>query len=76
MSERLQVLIPESLAARLEQAAQRARTTKSAFVREAIERALVRDGPVEPDPVATLGGLCAPTADIGRMIEEIEEGRS
>lgn len=75
MSERLQVLIPESLAARLRKAAQRARTTKSQLVRDAIERALEREGMVQ-DPVAELGELDAPTADIDRMIEEIEDGRS
>lgn len=75
MSERLQILIPESLAARLRKAAQRARTTRSAFVRDAIERALEEEGAAD-DPVAALGELCAPTADIERMIEEIEDGRS
>lgn len=75
MSERLQILIPESLAARLRKAAQRARTTRSQFVRDAIERALEHES-AAPDPVAALGDLDAPTADIDRMIEEIEDGRS
>lgn len=75
MSERLQILIPENLAARLRKAAQRARTTKSEFVRDAIELALDRESPA-PDPIAALGELDAPTADIDRMIEEIEDGRS
>ncbi len=75
MSERLQILIPESLAARLRKAAQRAGTTRSALVRDAIERALDEYGGTD-DPVSALGELDAPTADIERMIEEIEDGRS
>jgi hypothetical protein len=78
MSHRLQVLIPEDLEARIEKAAQRARTSKGAWVRMAIELALKRR-PGESgsaDPLARLASLDAPTADIDGMIAEIESGRS
>lgn len=75
MSIRLQILVPEDLAARLRKAAQRARTSRSQYVRDAIERAIAKDQ-TAADPVAALAGLDAPTADIDRMIEEIEDGRS
>jgi metal-responsive CopG/Arc/MetJ family transcriptional regulator len=79
MSHRLQVLIPEELDARIEKAAQRNRTSKGAWVRQAIEAALERRsglGPPVVDPLARLASLNAPTADIEGMIAEIESGRS
>jgi hypothetical protein len=79
MNRRLQVLIPEELNARVEEAAQRYRTSKGAWVRQAIEAALERrSGPELPvvDPLARLASLNAPTADIEGMIAEIESGRS
>lgn len=78
MSHRLQVLIPEELDARLRKAAQRSRLSKGEWVRRAIEAAL-RGPAVElrdvPDPLARLASLGAPTADIERMLSEIEAGR-
>jgi hypothetical protein len=79
MSHRLQVLIPEDLDARITKAAQRNRTSKGAWVRQAIEAALERCsglGPPVVDPLARLASLNAPTADIEGMIAEIESGRS
>ena len=73
MSHRLQVLIPEGLEARLTKAAQRARLSRGAWVRKAIERALVEG--VSSDPVAQLASLGAPTADIDEMLAESEAGR-
>jgi hypothetical protein len=74
MSYRLQVLIPESLEARLAKAAQRRRMSKGEWVRRAIEDALAA-GPRVPDPLERLGSLGAPTADIEQMLAEIEAGR-
>ncbi len=74
MSHRLQVLVPESLDARLAKAAQRQRLSKGEWVRQAIERALAL-GPREVDPLDRLAALGAPTADVDQMLAEIEAGR-
>ena len=74
MSHRLQVLIPTGLDARIRKAAQRNRLSKGAWVRRALERALLehqRPG----DPLERLSGLGAPTADIDQMLAEIDTGR-
>jgi hypothetical protein len=79
MSHRLQVLIPEELDARITKAAQRTRASKGAWVRRAIEQALVAKHAAEPagrDPLSRLASLNAPTAGIEDMIAEIESGRS
>ena len=79
MSNRLQVLVPEALDARIQKAAQRSRMSKGAWVRLVIEDALTRrsaTGSTVKDPVARLALLNAPTADIEAMIAEIESGRS
>jgi metal-responsive CopG/Arc/MetJ family transcriptional regulator len=79
MSHRLQSLIPEELNARIENAAQRGRTSKGAWVRQAIEAALERREGQESggaDPLLSLASLGAPTADINDMIAEIGSGRS
>jgi hypothetical protein len=75
MSHRLQVLIPERLAARLRQAAQRNRVSQGEWVRRKIERAL-DDERVASDPLAALAELEAPTADLEQMLAEIETGRA
>jgi hypothetical protein len=75
MSHRLQVLIPERLAARLRQAAQRSRVSQGEWVRRNIERAL-DDERVASDPLAALAELEAPTADLEQMLAEIETGRA
>jgi hypothetical protein len=78
MSHRLQVLIPPELDAQLSKAAQRNRMSKGEWVRRALEESLRRGGKggSSSDPVARLGKLNAPTADIDRMLAEIEAGRS
>lgn len=75
MSHRLQVLIPDDLAARLRKAAERRRISGGEWVRRAIERSLAEEQRVS-DPLAALAGLEAPTADIEQMLTEIEVGRS
>lgn len=71
---RLQILVPPPLERRVRKAAQRRRLSTSAWVREAIERALNDDRPVA-DPLDRLSRLGAPTGDIDQMLSEIEAGR-
>ena len=77
MSNRLQVLIPPELNARLAKAAQRSRMSKGKWVRTALERALESptSGNRAANPLARLASLEAPTADIDQMLAEIEAGR-
>jgi len=78
MSHRLQVLIPEQLDARIRKAAQRSRVSKGQWVRQAIEESLRRPpGQAQSiaDPLARLASLAAPTADIEKLIAEIDAGR-
>jgi hypothetical protein len=74
MSHRLQVLIPDGLDARVAKAAQRARLSKGAWVRRALEQALDA-GLSAPEPLRDLASLGGPTADIDQMLAEIEAGR-
>lgn len=74
MSNRLQVLIPAGLDARIAKAAQRGRVSKGEWVRRVIEAAL-SDSAQTPDVLARLASLGAPTADIDQMLAEIEPGR-
>jgi hypothetical protein len=74
MSHRLQVLIPPSLDARIRKAAQRRGVSKGEWVRQAVERELAQNRS-PTDPLDRLAGLGAPTADIDRMLAEIEAGR-
>ena len=78
MSHRLQVLIPPQLDAQLDKAAQRSRMSKGEWVRRALTEALERSVKAGPgdDPVVRLSALRGPTADIDRMLSEIEAGRS
>lgn len=69
------MLIPDELAARLRKAAERRRISGGEWVRRAIEHSLAEEQRVS-DPLATLAGLEAPTADIEQMLTEIEAGRS
>jgi len=76
MSNRLQVLIPPELDARLGKAARRSRVSKGEWVRRAIELSLNSGGRIGgKDALTRLASLNAPTADIGRMLEEIKRGR-
>ena len=55
--------------------AERARVSRGAWVRQAIEERLERESPELPgDPLAALRELNGPTADICAMISEIEAG--
>lgn len=74
MSHRLQILVPESLDFAIRKAAERRRASKGEWVRRVIERALA-DEPKTGDPLARLAALEAPTADIDRMLAEVEAGR-
>jgi metal-responsive CopG/Arc/MetJ family transcriptional regulator len=74
MSTRLQILVPAGLDRRIDKAAQRSRLSRSAWVRQAIERAL-EDDRIGGDALNQLGTLEGPTADIEEMIQEIESGR-
>ncbi len=74
MSTRLQVVVADELERTIRRAAQRRRLSTSAWVRQAIERQLADERP-DLDPLDLLASLDAPTADIDRMIEEIDEGR-
>lgn len=74
MSTRLQIIVPDVLDRRLRKAAQRSRLSTSAFVRQAIERALAGDQ-LAPDPLDRLSRVGAPTGDIDQMLAEIEAGR-
>ena len=79
MSHRLQVLIPETLDARIRKEVQRMRVSKGEWVRRAIEHVLQhgRAGTPEPrDLLSRLAALNGPTADIEQMLDEIESGRS
>jgi hypothetical protein len=78
MSHRLQVLITPELDAQLSNAAQRSRVSKAEWVRRALQESLRRGGKsgTGVDPVARLRKLNNPTADIDRMLSEIEAGRS
>ena len=75
MSNRLQVLIPAELDSELAKAAQRNRLSKGAWVRRVLEEAVRAANSSGPDPLARLSALGAPTADIDRMLSEIEAGR-
>jgi predicted transcriptional regulator len=74
MSIRLQIIVPEALGRRIDKATQRSRLSTSAWVRQAIERALVEDRPAA-EALDRLARLEAPTANIDQMLAEIESGR-
>jgi len=75
MSNRLQVLVPPGLDARIRKAAQRGGLSKGEWVRRALERELSGER-VAPDPLERLAALGGPTGDIEQMLAEIEAGRS
>jgi hypothetical protein len=74
MSHRLQILVPEQIAAAIRKAAERRKVSSGEWVRRAIERSLAEDRPAK-DALARLSALEAPTADIDQMLAEIESGR-
>ena len=73
MSRRLQVQISPNLDAQLSHAAKSMRMSKSEWVRRVLEERLQRRA--SSDPLARLGELNAPTADIDQMLAEIGVGR-
>ena len=76
-TKRLQVMITEDMDHRVRRAADRARVSRGAWVRQAIRERLEREsGGIPADPLAELRTLNGPTADICGMIGEIEAGRS
>jgi hypothetical protein len=74
MSVRLQILVPAPMERRIRKAAQRGRVSTSAWVRGAIERALVDQRP-GTDALERLSELGGPTGDIAQVLAEIEAGR-
>ena len=74
-SHRLQVLVPPILDVRIRKAASRKRLSKGEWVRRAIERALIEPAHHSADPLDRLERLEAPTADIDKMLAQIEAGR-
>lgn len=67
--------MPDELERRITKAAQRGRLSRSAYVRRAVERALAEERSAG-DALDRLSSLEGPTADIERMLAEIEAGRS
>ena len=76
MSHRLQVLVPPELDAKLGREAQRSRVSKGEWVRQVLIAAVDRPriGSVGSNAIDRLASLGAPTADINRMLAEIETG--
>ena len=78
MSKRLQVLLDEQELAEIQRAARRQRMTTAEWVRQALR--LARRAEPTGDPKKKLAVIRAarahsfPTADIDRMLEEIERG--
>jgi hypothetical protein len=75
MSHRLQVLISLQLDSRLTREAQRNRVSKGEWVRRVLERA-VKNTKAGESALDRLAALHGPTADIDRMLLEIDAGRS
>ena len=78
MSKRLQVLLDEDELAEIQELARRRHQTTAAWVRDALRAA--RDTGARPDTRAKLRAIgeaaqhAHPTADIDRMLAEIERG--
>lgn len=72
-SHRLQVLISRELDDQLEKAAQRHRVSKGEWVRRALLESL-RQAPAA-NPITRLASLNGPTANIDKMMGEIDAGR-
>jgi predicted transcriptional regulator len=69
------ILVSEEVGRRVQKSAQRSRLSTSAWVRQAIERALVDDR-AGGDVLDRLSQLEAPTGDITQLLAEIDAGRS
>jgi hypothetical protein len=74
MSNRLQIIVPLDLERRVRKSADRSRLSTSAWVRRAIEQALLDERPGN-DALDRLSSIGAPTGDITGMLADIEAGR-
>jgi hypothetical protein len=74
MSSRLQIIVPLDLERRVRKSADRSRLSTSAWVRRAIEQALLDERPGN-DALQRLSELDGPTGDMVEMLADIEAGR-
>ena len=78
MSKRLQVLLDEPEWREVQRAARASRVTVAEWVRQALRAARARTPgsttAKKLDVIRAAAGHAFPTADIGRMLEEIERG--
>lgn len=78
MSKRLQVLLPDEEMASIQRLARRERMTVGEWVRQVLREARIRKPVNEPEmklkAVRRGAGYSFPTADIDRMLQEIERG--
>jgi hypothetical protein len=74
VSNRLQIIVPTDLERRVRKSADRSRLSTSAWVRRAIEQALLDERPGN-DALQRLSDLDAPTGDMVEMLADIEAGR-
>lgn len=78
MSKRLQVLVDEPELREIQRAARAGRVTVAEWVREALRAARREEPRATPERKLAVVRAAArhdfPTADIGRMLEEIERG--
>jgi hypothetical protein len=78
MSKRLQVLLPDQEMAEIRKLARRERLTVGEWVRRALREARqqkpAHDAHVKLNAIRRAAGFSFPTADIDRMLAEIERG--
>ena len=78
MSKRLQVLLPDPEMLDIQRLAKRERLTLGEWVRRALREARASRPAVEPETklkaVRRAAAYSFPTADVGRMLDEIERG--
>jgi hypothetical protein len=78
MSKRLQVLLPDREMSDIQRLARRQRITVGEWVRRALREARTRQPVNDPETklraVRRAAGYAFPTADIDRMLAEIEQG--
>ncbi len=78
MSQRLQVLLPERELREIRKVASRAQTTVADWVRKALRAAMREEAPATSDKklasIRSAARHAFPTADIDRMLAEIERG--
>lgn len=78
MNKRLQVLLPERELAEIQRLAQREHLAVGEWVRRALRdarsRQPVNDPEIKLNAIRKAAGYSFPSADIGQMLREIEEG--